>query len=68
MIKYNNNWQSLFNITIRQIMELLEITNNDALKKAVKGKLFDLSDKLKENELINYNREEEYNETNYNRK
>lgn len=57
-----NNWQSLFNLTVRQIMELLEITNNEALKKAIKGKLFDLSDKVKEEGLINFNREEVENE------
>ena len=58
MKKYDT-WQSIFDLTIKQIMELLEVSNNDALKKAIKGKLFDLSDNLRERGFINYNREEE---------
>jgi hypothetical protein len=38
--------KQIFNKSIGEIMELLEVTGNDALKKAVKKKLWDLSDAL----------------------
>jgi hypothetical protein len=38
----------LFNKKIGETMELLEVSNNDALKKPVKKKFWDLLDAIKE--------------------
>ena len=39
-------FRTIFNKKIGEIMELLDITGNDALKKSIKKKLWDLSDEL----------------------
>ena len=49
---YPEIYQEIFNRKIGEIMELLEVSENEPLKKAVKKKMWDLSDELKEEKLI----------------
>ena len=53
----------IINKTIAEILELLDMTQNEHLKKAVKKKLWDLSDTLQEQGLI---KEQSNNVTNTN--
>lgn len=41
----------LFNRLVKEVSELLEVSNNEALVRVVKKKLFDFSDKLRERDI-----------------
>ena len=56
-----------FNKTMGKILTLLEVSNNQALKREVKSVLFDFSDNIRERAITEKEQDNEPKEINYNR-
>lgn len=58
----NQNYQESFNSMLRDVLEMIEITGNEVLKRLVKKRLFEFSKEI-EGEIVNaisYNQKNNY--------